>query len=234
VRPTLDKGTGYFDDHHHRGFRWYRAHFPIAALARRRRGTRDVRTFECSGYYMFHPLAPGRLARELPDAKVVVVLRDPVDRAFSAHGHELRRGFEQEPFVEAVAAEAERVRPEHQRLAVDERYRSYAHRHFAYLGRGEYAGQVAALMDAVGPDRVYVLDADAFFADPHTEYRALQGWLGLPVHLPERVERWNAGSREPVPASWRRRLEEHFEPHDRALAELIGRTPSWRKVRTPS
>ena len=134
----------------------------------------------------------------------------------------------------AVAAEAARVGPEQERLAVDERYRSYAHRHFAYLGRGEYAGQVAALMDALGPDRVYVLDADAFFADPRREYRALQEWLGLPVWLPERVERWNAGSREPVPPSWRRRLEEHFEPHDRALAELIGRTPSWRKVRTPS
>lgn len=231
VRPTLVKGTGYFDDHHHRGRRWYRAHFPIRALARwRASGPGPLASFECSGYYMCHPLAPGRIAAELPDARVVVMLRDPVDRAISAHGHELNRGFESASFIEAIAAEERRISGEVDRLAADEHYRSFEHRHHAYLARGEYAGQVAALMDALGKDRVYVMDADAFFADPQREFAALQEWLGLPVWLPEHVDRWNAGAREPLPAAWRDRLDTHFEPYDRALADLIGRAPSWRRM----
>ena len=94
---------------------WYRAHFPIRALARwRARG--PVQTFECSGYYMFHPLAPGRIAAELPDARVVVMLRNPVDRAVSAYGHERRRGFESAGFVDALAREQERLADEVDRL----------------------------------------------------------------------------------------------------------------------
>jgi O-antigen/teichoic acid export membrane protein len=231
VRPTLDKGTGYFDDNHYRGRRWYRAHFPIRALARwRTRG--PVQTFECSGYYMFHPLAPGRIAAELPDARVVVMLRNPVDRAVSAYGHERRRGFESAGFVDALAREQERLADEVDRLSRDEHYRSFAHRHHAYLRRGEYAGQVAALIEAVGRDRVYVMDADAFFADPESEFVALQRWLGLPVWSPEHVDKWNAGSPEPMPAQWRARLEEYFAPHDRRLEALLGRPLHWRRTRT--
>jgi O-antigen/teichoic acid export membrane protein len=231
VRPTLDKGTGYFDDNHFRGRRWYRAHFPLRALARWR-AREPVQTFECSGYYMFHPLAPSRIAAELPDARVVVMLRNPVDRAVSAYGHERRRGFESAGFVDALAREQERLADEVDRLTRDEHYRSFAHRHHAYLRRGEYAGQVAALIEAVGRDRVYVMDADAFFADPEAEFVALQRWLGLPVWTPDHVDKWNAGSPEPMPAQWRARLEEYFAPHDRQLEELLGRPLHWRRTRT--
>ena len=62
---------------------------------------------------------------------------------------------------------------------------------------------MAALIEAVGRDRVYVMDADAFFADPEAEFVALQRWLGLPEWVPEHVDQWNAGRPEPMPAQWR-------------------------------
>src|SRR5215217_4273560 len=64
VRPTLSKGTGYFDDDFRRGRRWYRAHFPLRLSARVLNGAR-AQTFEISGYYMFHPLAAERMAQAL-------------------------------------------------------------------------------------------------------------------------------------------------------------------------
>ena len=54
-------------------------------------------TFESSPYYMFHPLAAERIARDLPGVKLIVLVRDPVERAYSQHAHELARGFETEP-----------------------------------------------------------------------------------------------------------------------------------------
>lgn len=230
VRPTLSKGTGYFDDNYHRGPRWYLAHFPLRRPSWLRRGRGDrLATFECSGYYMFHPLAPGRIAHDLPDARVVVMVRDPVERAYSAHRHELARGYETLPFEEAVVLESDRLDGEESRLREEPGYTSFSHRHHGYLARSEYAAQVGRLIDALGHDRVYVLDADEFFADPAREFIKLQEWLGLSVWVPPVVARWNAQPREPLTADQRDTLRHHFASHDAELARLIGRAPAWRQ-----
>jgi hypothetical protein len=226
VRPTLSKGTGYFDDHYGRGLRWYRAHFPLRP--RSARGKARPVTFECSGYYLFHPHAPYRMARDLPGVRVVAVVRDPVERAYSAHQHELARGFETLGFEAAVEVERIRTAAEAARLERDESYVSFDHRHHAYLGRGEYDVQLTRFRDALGPDRVHVVEADAFFADPVPEFTRLQQWLGLPLWVPDEVPRWNARPRVPMDPRLRARLQDHFAPHDAALAGILGHQPVWR------
>ena len=86
VHPAFHKGVNYFDLNYYRGPDWYRGHFPVEEIARRRRaGSGDPVAFEASGYYLYHPFAMERIGRDLPDVKLVVMLRDPVERAFSAH-----------------------------------------------------------------------------------------------------------------------------------------------------
>ena len=100
------KGVNYFDVNYDREFSWYRGHFPTAAALRSRRHATpgDPITFEASGYYMFHPRAAERMARDLPEVKILAMLRDPVERAFSAHKHELARGYETQPFERSAPA----------------------------------------------------------------------------------------------------------------------------------
>lgn len=223
-RPTVDKGTGYFDDGYRHGRRWYRAHFPLRRPGRWRRTS-----FECSGYYLFHPLAAERIARELPGAQVVAMVRDPVARAHSAHRHELARGFDTLPFAEAVEREGERTAGAAALLVADPGAVSFEHRHHAYLQRGEYAAQLARFVAALGPDRVHVVEADELFADPVPVYVDLQRRLGLPVHRPAEVGRWNERPGEPLPPDLEARLRRHFDEHDARLTEVLGRVPSWRK-----
>jgi hypothetical protein len=227
VRPTASKGIGYFDLNYGRGPAWYRGHFPLAWSGRRKAGAGAV-TFESSGYYMFHPLAAERIARDLPDVRLVVMVREPVERAYSAHRHELARGFETEPFEEALSLEAVRTAGETDRIAADPDYQSFSHRHHAYLARSRYSEQISRLRRAVGEDRVYIVDADRFFEEPHEEFERLREWLGLAPWRPESVEQWNARPRDPLSPELRARLCEYFEPFDRELAEQMGRTPRWR------
>ncbi len=230
-RPTQVKGTGYFDDNHHRGPRWYRAHFPLSL---RRGGRRPgQRAFECSGYYLFHPLAAERIAAELPEAHVVVMVRDPVARAHSAYRHERARGFETLEFTEAIDREAERTAGEAERLAAEPGSTSFEHRHHGYLQRGEYAGQIERFVSALGEDRVHVIDADALFADPHGVFADLQRGLGLEAWQPTEVGRWNERPGRELAADVEARLRLHFEPHDAALTRLLGRPPTWRKEPVP-
>lgn len=224
-RPTLTKGTGYFDDNFGHGMRWYRAHFPLRSP--RRSAARPL-AFECSGYYLFHPCAPERIARALPGVQVVVMVRDPVARAYSAYRHEVARGFETLSFEEALAQEAERTAGEADRLRDHPGAVSHEHRHHAYVQRGEYARQIARFRAAVGADHVHVVDADRLFADPVGVFADLQRRLGLPVWQPEEVGRWNERPGEPLASDLEDALRHHFEIHDLALAELLGARPSWR------
>lgn len=228
ARPTISKGIGYFDVHYARGPVWYRAHFPLRFIADLSRSGR-AKTFESSGYYSFHPLAAERIARDLPGVRVVMMVRDPAERAYSAFKHESSRGFEQASFSEALALEPDRLAGEVEKIATDPSYQSYEHRHHAYVSRSQYAPQVQRFIDHVGEDRVYLVDADRFFAEPETELAALFAFLGLSPWQPDKVEQWNARPSKPMDPELRAELMSAFAESDDRLAALMGRTPTWRQ-----
>src|SRR5215470_4416040 len=107
VPPTFHKGVHYFDINYPRGIDWYQGHFPTRFAGRRATAGLDVppATGESSPYYLHHPAAPARIAAALPDVKLIALLRDPVERAFSAYKHEVARGFEDQPFERALDLE---------------------------------------------------------------------------------------------------------------------------------
>ena len=233
-RPVWRKGVHYFDVDYDRGLDWYRSHFPLIAQldrAARRHKTRAL-AFESSPYYLFHPLAAERIARDLPEVQLLVLVRDPVERAYSAHAHEYARGFETLDFVSALAAETERLEGEEARLIADPGYRSDAHRHQAYLARGQYATQLERVAGIVGRDRIKVVDSHRFFSDPEPTFGSVLDWLGVEPLVRTDFERHNARPRADMPEDLRRRLEDHFEPHDAALEAWLGHVPSWRSEGT--
>lgn len=221
AQPNFHKGVHFFDVNYARGLGWYRGHFPV------RQGSRLA--FESAGYYMHHPLAPERIAGDLPGVKLLVVLRDPVERAYSAHKHELARGFETEAsFERALELEPERLDGEVERLRAEPGYLSHSHRHHSYLDRGHYADQIEVLHRLFGRERVHVAFAEDFFSEPEPCYDAVVDFLGLERWRPPAFERHNARPGSPLPEPLRVRLSEHFEPHDERLASLLGVVPPWR------
>nr|WP_245929907.1 sulfotransferase [Allonocardiopsis opalescens] len=234
IAPPLRKGVHYFDVGYHRTLGWYRSHFPLLRTAERvrRRTGAPALTGESSPYYLFHPLAAERIAATLPQARLLVAVRDPVQRAYSAHAHERARGFETEPFERALDLEPERLagaqRPGADPSALPAAL-AHAHRHHAYLARGRYAEQLERLEKAVGRDRILVVDSGDFFTDPRPVFAAVERFLGLPPANGVAFERHNARPRSPMPERLRARLDAYFAPHDERLAAWLGRTPSWRR-----
>lgn len=220
--PIFHKGVHYFDVNYERGMGWYRGHFPL------RHGSRLA--FESAGYYMHHPLAPERIARDLPGVKLLALLRDPVERAYSAWKHELARGFETETsFERALEREPERLAGEVERIRTEPGHLSHSHRHHSYVDRGHYADQLGVLFGLFGRDRVHVVFAEDFFSEPERCYDGVLAFLGLRAWRPERFDRHNARAGSPLPAALRTRLAEHFAPYDERLAALLGEVPPWRR-----
>lgn len=231
VAPLFHKGVHYFDTaaHYGHGLAWYRGHFPMRAVADRRSRSGSAVTGEASPYYLFHPLAAARIAHDLPAARLVVLLRDPVERAFSAHKQETARGFETEPLERALDLEDERLDGEVERITADPGYQSYHHQHHAYRRRGQYADQLDAMLGATAPGQLLVLETDQLFSADRDSWARLLEHLGLGWWDPGPLPRANARPSAPLPAGPRRRLERHFEPYDRRLALLLGHDPSWRR-----
>jgi len=230
LKAVLHKGVHYFDTGYDHSLGWYQGHFPLrarAALARRATGDVPL-TFESSPYYMFHPLAAERISRDLPGVKLLVLVRDPVERAYSAHAHELARGYETEPFERALELEDQRLAGEAERIVSEPGYLSHSHQHHAYLTRGLYADQLERLGQFVGRDRVHVVDSGRFFTDPEPVYDGVLEFLGLRRHGYPVFERHNARPRSPMPETLRATLNEHFGAPDERLTSWLGHPPSWR------
>jgi hypothetical protein len=178
---------------------------------------------------MFHPLAPERLARALPDRRLIVMLRNPVERAYSAHKHETARGFDWLDFETALRLEDERLDGEVERMINDRAYQSFNHRHHGYLARGRYIEQLTRLLQLVTADRLLIIESERFFADPASEYRRVTSFLGVESILPRSFPRYNSRLSTAMSTQTRNWLEGYFEPYDRRLSDLLGRQPVWRQ-----
>lgn len=230
VAPAfLEKGVHYFDTHYDRSLRWYRTRFPTSPYrrARTRRAGVPAITGEGSPYYLFHPAVPRRVAEALPDVRLLVMLRDPVTRAYSHHQHEVARGYEDLSFDEAVRREPERLAGEEERLATDPRAYSYAHQHHSYLARGRYLEQLLRWKACVPRERLLVVIMERFFADPDAGYREVMEFLGLPAISLPAYEKMNAHRYPPMEDSTRAMLREHFAEPNRRLAEHLGVELPW-------
>lgn len=214
VDPSMKKEVHFFDHHFSKGTRWYKAHFPV-----RRHGKI---TGESSPYMLFHPLAPARAARVLPEeTRFIVVLREPVQRAISNYWHwKQKKIWETESLERAIELEPERLAPEQERVLRGER--SVEHIAFSYVSRGEYAPQLRRWFDAVGRDRILVIESEKLYVDPATSELVLD-WLGLPPHDRPFPVTNGAFRQEEASPELMARLHEHFEPYNRELFELLGR-----------
>ncbi|GAB3731143.1 sulfotransferase family protein [Nocardiopsis nanhaiensis] len=225
--PTLRKGVHYFDTGHHNGLDWYRAHFPLRATLRARRGRDRIRVCESSPYYLFHPLAAERIAKDLPEARIVVILRDPVERAYSAHAHETARGFETEPFAKALELEEGRLAGSEQRLLEEPGYYSHSHQHHGYVSRGRYVDQLERMERHVGRERMHVVDYADLFDGRSRALDEIAQFLDLPP-VPQRAPgHHNARKRTGMPETLRADLAARFTDSDARLTAWWGRTPSW-------
>jgi hypothetical protein len=230
LRPIMHKGVNYFDVSSDKSWSWYLGHFPLKASVKRHAapGSDSAAVFEASGYYMFHPHAPRRIAAALPAVKIVAMVRDPVQRAYSAYKHEFARGFETESLERALELEDERIEPELAKMQADPTYESQAYRHQAYRRRGHYAEQLQTFADLLGPERLHIVESERFFSEPEQEYGRLLEFLRLPALMPSSFGQFNARPGSSLSPELDAQLREHFAPHDDALAAMLGRSPSWR------
>jgi hypothetical protein len=216
------KEVSFFDRHWTRGEAWYRGNFPNVL---RSRG--DL-VGEASPSYLFHPLAPRRVAELVPDAKLIVLVRNPVDRAYSHYHHEVALGRERLSFEDALAAEEERTGGEEARLAAEPAYFSLAWWNYTYRARGRYAEQLERWLDVFPREQLLVLPSEDLLRDPQATHAFVLEFLGVEAHRLDSYPRVFERRYEPMSPETRASLVEEFDEPNRRLYGLLGRDLAWR------
>jgi len=207
VEPAGLREVHFFDrtDRFEKGAKWYRRCFPSPQW---RNGRRSI-TGEKTPYYLFHPDVPRRMAEVVPLVRLIVLLRNPVDRAYSHYHH-------------ATSPMRGNRRTEHRSFeeAIEQKDSSY-------LPRGIYVDQLLRWSEYFSKEQMLVLKSEDFFSHTTETLRSVQDFLDLPYQQLDLPPRETRDRYEPMDPETRRRLETYFEPHNQRLYEYLGVDFGW-------
>jgi len=229
IVPAFDKEIYFFNGKFHKGINWYRTHFPL--LPYKYYVTKICRqkflTGEATPGYIFHPHVPKRVSEVLPHVKIIVLLRNPVDRAYSHYHHEVRKKRETLSFEDAIKTEEERLRGEFEKLIKNERYKSFNYIHYSYLARGIYVDQLQRWNNFFKKEQILILKSEDFFRDTQTSFDQALQFLGLPGWQVNDFRKAHVGYYPKMDTAIRNRLLNYFKPHNHKLYEYLGINFGW-------
>jgi hypothetical protein len=208
LEPAAFKETHYFDHLFDKGTEWYRQCF---LPSRQKDGKRTI-TGEATPGYLFHPHAAKRMVRVIPEARLIALLRNPVDRTYSAYHHRTKHRQEIQTFEETVEA-----------------YLDGSHQ--GLLSQSIYVDHLLRWSRIFSDEQMLVLKSEDIFEHPRKTLKLVVDFLDLPAWEPRGSElrkKVNKGKYEQrIDPAIRWRLEEYFEPHNRRLYEFLGVDFGW-------
>lgn len=238
VHVSRPKELHYFDRHYARGPAWYAQQF--------RPSPGQTAVGEATPNYLYDPLARRRMAQDLKSSRFVIILRNPVDRAYSHYWLARENGREQLSFAAAISAEPQRLRGADPITAS----------HFSYIDRGKYVDQIEDLTSLLGHSDIGVWILEEIRSDPNRNLRQILEFIGantgdlaaltlpstnshhrvlsprlrargkrLPTWLGKAVSKANTSKRpySPMSKEMREELEAVYEPFNRRIEGLLGR-----------
>lgn len=216
----MAKEVHFFDLHYKNGLDWYRTYFPL-------KSSRKI-SGEATPYYMFHPHVPIRIKKDVPNAKFIVLLRDPVSRAYSHFVKETTEGHDDiKSFDEAFYAEKERISNETKRLMNDVNYYSLAHQRYTYFSRGLYYKQIKYWFDFFDKHQFLFLKSEDLFTDPKSELKKVYDFLGVSEVYPKNLAVRNRGNKSENENTKNPLFYEYFEEDLKQLQSLLGEKFRW-------
>ena len=213
VAPLI-KEPHYWSQYYHLGADWYRSQFPCLS--------HDSKLFTGEGSVtsLVHPQAAGRVARDLPNAKLIVLLRDPVARAYSHYWMYRRLKIESQSFEDAIAEE---IRKYEVAPTVDLQGWNLECDH-GYLIESCALPFLRSWLEYFPPEQFLILRNEQMNGDLPSTLRQVCRFLGVAEHVPRVLERHNEGRYPPMHLGTKRMLQQWFASHEEELEGFLKST----------
>lgn len=229
--PAFEKELQYFTSFYDNDEGSYRAKFPnvVRMGAVRRRAGRAI-TGEASPSYISNPRAPARVRAMVPEARLVLLLRDPVDRAVSAFHHNKKKTPWENlaTFSEAVDRELGELPDELELVLADDNRPLDEYLYHCYLRRGVYLEQIKWWHAQFPPEQLLIVQYERLHTSPEALLLEIEHHLGIDPWTPNEFERFNTNSYPDLEDELRRKLVEYFAPHNEDLFRYLGHRFDWQ------
>ena len=216
MKPAVTKEPNYFSKYYSRGTNWYKACFPF-------RG----KTCDATPRYFDYPYAPQRIKSIIPESKFILLLRNPIDRAWSQHSMVVRGGHEIWDFDNAIRYEKGRTESEWKKMLNDPTYYSDDYFRHAYLSRGIYVNSLKRWFEHFDRKQFFIIDSQEFFENPSNVFENVLKFLELSKFHLEEFRIKGKANKIKMSSEHRKQLNEFFKPHNEDLFKLIGRKFDW-------
>lgn len=226
VLPAVTKEIMYFDAYYG-STTWYQANFPLRKEfyeVVKKKGI--CRTGEATPQYLFHPLVPKRVKELLPNAKFLIILRNPIERAFSHYNHNVRKNIEELPFQQALEKRQESLKKARELTLNEDIEASRYYEKYSYLDKGKYAEQLESWFQVFPKEQFFIFKTEEF--NPKT-WKKIYNFLDLPDFELVKDEKFSVGSYEPIEKSVKKYLIEYFKPHNEKLSKILKINLDWDK-----
>ncbi len=225
------KSTNFFFADHPASPYWHRSHFHTEGYRRlleTRLGYRPL-GFEASPYYIWDPRVAPIAAKLYPELKAIVLLRDPVRRAWSHYQERVQNGVEPLSFTQALQVEDQRLSNEVDRMMANATYHSTAHDWYSYRTRGEYLAQIVNWRRHFPPEQLLILRSESLYTNTQAVMDDTCAFLDIPSYELPHTTVFNATwrTREEMPPSDMSVLSRHFSSHKKLLEEYLKMEFQW-------
>lgn len=211
IVPALRKEVEFWSWKFYRGLDWYFAHFPQIP-----EGSHLQTGEACPGYLDFYETAE-RLREALPHIKLVVLLRNPVDRAISHYHHWVRRNQEPLPLEAAIEAKIQEI---------EEKGRVWRI-HSNYIARGVYVEFLKHWFSVFPREQFLILKSEDFYDNPGKSLEQVYEFIGLPNYQLSSYKTYNSGQYSPAEVSIRKKIAEFYQPYNQELSQLLNADFTW-------
>ena len=225
IQKSKKKETFFFNDSNNfrKGMGWYKCHFPVLFPF-----TTSKRTCDASANYFESIEAPARMIKEFPNAKVIILLRNPVDRAFSHYQMAVSRGFELLSFEESLELEQERISFGEE--LNEEVGHNYVFQKLAYRTKGIYVNFLMHWLNHFPSDQLMIVNSEELFINPDVKFGEIVNYVGLNNNNKILHEVYNSQEYTEMNSATRRSLEAFYFVHNMQLEKMLNRSFNWDSV----
>ena len=216
---------GFFDSNFHLGLNWYRSMFPTKGQiddVRRKEGV--AITGEDTPFYFWNPIAAKRIQKILPNIKLIIILRNPIDRAYSEYQDLVSRESNSPSFETFIENE---INTRKKGIIITEENFEIFNQNDSYLLKGIYIDQLKIWAGLFPKEQIFTLSTESLNSDPTASMESVFQYLNLPDYKIKKPQHQKQKKYTPMDSQTRKLLIEFFKPHNERLFKFIGKEFDW-------
>ena len=221
AEPVIDH-MGFFDDNYSIGINYYKSFFPIKTEETAKKLDYDVTTS-----YLTSPFVAERVAKEIPNVKIIVLLRNPTSRAWSDYNASQKKDASEEEFQTYIDDELQELEASDFEEKVSKNDYNMSEPFSNFIKKGLYAVYLKKWLKLFPRKNFLFISTESFSKDENKVFKQIFDFLGLSNFEIHKLQRMSKGNYEKLNPKIKNKLDLFFAPHNDELFKLINEKYDW-------